>query len=98
MERTETDSKYFYIQNLVVEYLDLKKDEIYPILRRDLNYLKNNKLQDKYYDAYNFLHKLMLFLGTDSKTKPASLIDDILWPIEINFYDILIRIYNVYHS
>ena len=51
MERTETDSNYFYIQNLVVEYLDLKKDEIYPILRRDLNYLNNNKLQDKYYDA-----------------------------------------------
>mgnify|MGYP003288955185 CR=1 FL=1 len=98
MERTESDSMYFHIPNLVVKYLNLKKDEIYPILSRDLNYLIHNRLQDEYYDAHNFLLNLMWFLGTDSKTKPASLIDDISWPIKINFYDILIRIYNVYHS
>lgn len=98
MERIEKDSVYFYIQNLVVEYLDLKKEEIFPRLNQDLNYLIQHKLQEKYYNAFNFLYNLKWFLGTDSKTRPASLIDDILCPIEINFYDILIRIYNIYHS
>lgn len=98
MERTEKDSIYFHLENLIVEYLDLEKEGIYSTLIRDLNYLQNNNLDKIYSSAYNFLYCLKWFLGTDSKTMPAGLMDEILWPIEINLYEVLVRIYNVFHS
>lgn len=98
MERIEKDSVYFYIQNLVVEYLDLEKDEIFPRLNQDLNYLIQCGLQKDFYNAYNFLHNLKWFLGTDGKTKPYDLLDDIYAPIEINMFDVLVRIYKTYHG
>lgn len=98
MERTEKDSIYFHLENLLVEYLDLDKDSIYPTLLRDLNYLIENNLQNSYDKAYNFLYNLKWFLDTDGKTRPITLIDDILWPIEIDIFDVLSRIYNTYHN
>lgn len=98
MERIEKDCVYFYMQNLVVEYLELKKDEVFPRVNQDLNYLIQRSLQNDFYEAYNFLHNLKWFLGTDGKTKPYDLLDDIYEPVEINMFDVLVRIYNTYHG
>lgn len=98
MERTEKDSIYFSIQELVCHYLDLKKEDIMLSLTDDLNYLKKNRLENEYYEAYNFLHNLLWYLNSDGNTEPATLLGNICIPIEINFMDILKRIFKVYKS
>ena len=98
MERTKPDSIYFHLENLLSDYLELDKSSIYSTLLRDLKYLTENHLQGKYDQAYNFLHNLKWFLGSDGKSRSITLMDNILWPIEIDLFDILCRIYHTYHN
>lgn len=98
MKRTEKDSIYFSIQELVCHYLDLKKEYIMSSLVDDLYYLKKNRLENEYYEAYNFLHNLLWYLNSDGSIEPATLLGNIYNPIEINFIDILKQIYKVYKS
>lgn len=98
MERTEKDSIYFSIQELVCHYLDLKKEDIMPSLASDLGYLEKNRLENEHYEAYNFLHNLLWYLKSDGSIEPATLLENVYSPIEINFMDILRRIFKVYKS
>lgn len=98
MERTEKDSIYFSIQELVYHYLDLKKECIMLSLDNDLDYLKKNRLENEYYEAYNFLHNLRWYLDSDGTVKPLKLMGKIIYPIEIDFWEILKQIYKVYKS
>lgn len=98
MERTKKDSKYFSAFNLVCHYLELEKELIQPTLEEDLLYLEDNNLSQNYYEAYNILYNLAWYLKTDGKTIPASLIDQITAPIEIDVVDVLKRLYNKYRS
>lgn len=98
MERTEKESIYFSIQELVCHYLDLNKEEIMISLVNDLIYLEKNRLENDYYEAYNFLRNLLWYLNSDGSTEPATLLGNIYSPIEINFMDVLKRIYKAYKS
>lgn len=98
MQRTEKDSIYFEIQNLVCFYLDLNKENIDTTLKNDLEYLRENDLTQQYYEADNFLRNLLWYLNSDGSSRPASLLGNIYNPIEIDFMDVLKRIFKVYNS
>lgn len=98
MHHIENDSVYFEIYNLVDYYLNLKKEDIINTLEYDLDYIRKNCLAKKYYEAENFLLNLCWFLHSDGTNKPAFLLENIYYPMELDFMKVYKKIYEVYKS